>query len=69
MERTSFRGNRMGITLICVLALSMSTAAGTYRLKKSAEIHRWEKTYELYSQTLEKENLEVIKGSVIAEAK
>ena len=68
MEGTSFRGNKFGITVFFVLALSLCSVAGTYRLKKIAEIKKWEKNYDLYSQKLESENKDAIHGKVIMEA-
>ena len=62
MEKISFRGNRIGITLGLVLALSLCSAAGAYRFKKIAQIKRWEKASVVYTQVLEKENLQAFQG-------
>ena len=56
MEATSFRGNRIGISITAVAALSLVTAAGTYRLKKTAEIKKWQKALTVDSVQLENEN-------------
>ena len=57
MDLISSRGNRTGISIITVLVLSLCSAAGTYRLKKTAEIKRWQKEMAVYSIQLENENL------------
>ena len=57
MELTSFHGNKAGISIIAILVLSLCSAAGTYRLKKTAEIRRWQKTLTAYSVQLENENI------------
>lgn len=62
MGSTSFHGNKVGIASIIILALSFCTAAGTYRLKKSAEIRLWEKSLVIYSSQLEQENQSEING-------
>ena len=62
MDSTSFHGNKVGMAAIIILALSLSTAAATYRLKKSAEIRLWEKSMTLYSSQLEEKNQAEING-------
>ena len=61
MDSTLFHGNKIGLAAIIILALSFCTAAGTYRLKKSAEIRLWEKSLVVYSAQLEQENQCAIK--------
>lgn len=59
MEKISFPGSKLGVPLFFVLILTLCSIAGTYRLKKSAEIRLWEKSLASYTAKLEKENLEV----------
>ena len=61
METTSFHGNKVCISVIALLILALCTAAATYRLKKTAEIKRWEKEMIAYSSQLESENLLAVK--------
>ena len=56
MGLISSHGNKSGIAIISLLVLSLCSAAGTYRLKKTAEINRWQKEMQVYSLELEKEN-------------
>ena len=56
MEQTSFHGSKIVLSITGLLALTLLTVVGTYRLKKSAEIKRWEKALTLYSLELEQEN-------------
>lgn len=65
MHSTLFHGNKVGIAAIIILALSFCTAAGTYRLKKSAEIRLWEKSLVNYSSQLEQKNQAEINGGSV----
>ena len=65
MEEISFHGNKIGLMLFFVMALSVCSAVGTYRLKKTAELKHWEKALAAYSVELENENNAVVKGNVI----
>ena len=56
MGLISSHGNKSGIAIIGLLVLSLCSAAGTYCLKKTAEINRWQKEMQVYSLELEKEN-------------
>ena len=60
MDAISSPGNRIGISIIAVLAFSMCTAAATYRLKKTAEIKCLEKAMTAYAVQLEEENNAVL---------
>jgi len=60
----SSHGSKLALPLFFVLVLSLSSAVATYRLRKSAEIKRWEKTMELYSSRLREENQAAIKGII-----
>ena len=62
VEKISFRGNKFGLTFGFVLILSLCSAAGTYRLKKTSQIKRWEKASVIYTQTLEEENQQALQG-------
>ena len=42
--------------MTALLVLAILSAAGSYRLKKTAQINRWEKELAAYSVVLEKEN-------------
>ena len=55
-------GNKTGITLIFVLALSFCSAVGMYRLKQTAEIRRWEKTLASYSVEVSQNNNIAVNG-------
>lgn len=56
MDLISSHGNKAGIAIIGFFVLSLCSAAGTYRLKKTAEINRWQKALQVYSLELENEN-------------
>ena len=62
MAKTSFPGSRIGVPLFFVLALSVCSAFSSYRLKKSAEIKRWEKNLTVYSANLSMENAAAKEG-------
>ncbi len=62
MDSTLSHGNKAASTAIIILALSLSTLVGTYRLKKSAEIKLWKKSLTVYSAQLEKENQTAIRS-------
>ena len=64
VESTSSRGSKIGISIIAVLAFSLCAVAGTYRLKKSAEIKLWQKSLTVYSEKLEQENKLAIQTSL-----
>ena len=56
VESISFHGNRAGISIIALLAVSLCTAAASFRLKETAQIKRWEKALSAYNLQLENEN-------------
>lgn len=56
MEKTSFHGSKIGIPLFFVLVLSLCSAFGTYKLKKTTEIRLWEKNLAAYDAKLDSEN-------------
>ena len=56
MEEISSRGNKVPFSMTALLVLAILSAAGSYRLKKTAQINRWEKELAAYSVVLEKEN-------------
>ncbi len=56
MEPILSRGSKLALSMTGILVLTLSAAAGTYRLKKSAEIKRWEKELSAYSLQLKNEN-------------
>lgn len=60
MEPISSRGNKVPLSMTVLLVLAILSAAGTYRLKKTAQINRWEKELASYSVMLETENQLVI---------
>ena len=60
MEPISSRGNKVPLSMTVLLVLAILSAAGTYRLKKTAQINRWEKELASYSVMLETENQVVI---------
>ena len=62
MDSILSHGNKAGFGAIILLALSLCTAVGTYRLKKSSEIKLWEKTLAVYSEQLAKENQSAIRS-------
>ena len=66
MEPISSHGNRLTVAMVALLVLALITTVGTYRLKKSAEIKRWQKELSSYSARLENEN-QIAKGTVLPE--
>ena len=68
MEPTSFHGSKAVISIAAILAICVCTVAGTYRLKKSAQIRQWQKALAAYSVQLEKEN-QIAKSSYSTEEK
>ena len=68
MEPISFHGSKAVISIAAILVLSICTVAGTYRLKKTAQIKQWQKALTSYSLELEKEN-QLAKGEYKTEEK
>ena len=60
MEPISSRGNKVPLSMTVLLVLAILSASGSYRLKKTAQINRWEKELASYSVMLETENQLVI---------
>lgn len=56
MDKISFHGSKVCVSITAVLALSLCLAVGTYRLKKTAQLKLLEKELASYSFTLEQEN-------------
>ena len=56
MEEISSHGNKVPFSMTALLVLAILSAAESYRLKKTAQINRWEKELAAYSVVLEKEN-------------
>ena len=51
MELISSHGNRVGISIVGILVVCLCTAAGAYRLKKTAELKQWQKSiFEVYME-------------------
>ena len=68
MEEISSRGNKVPFSMTALLVLAILSAAGSYRLKKTAQINRWEKELATYSIALEKEN-QLVKSQLSQEKK
>ena len=56
MDKTSFHGNKIYVSITAALALALCLAVGTYRLKKTAQLKLLQKKLAAYSFTLEQEN-------------
>ena len=56
MAPISSHGNKLAVSMSALVVLALITTVGTYRLKKSAEIKRWQKELSSYNVRLENEN-------------
>ena len=68
METTAFHGSRLAFSIAGIIAVSLCAVAGTYRLKKSAQLKYWEKALASYSLQVENEN-HLAKGDFSTEEK
>ncbi len=57
---TSTHGTKIFCSGIVILAVTLTATVYTYRLKKSAQISRWNKAITTYSEQLQQENLGMI---------
>ena len=55
-------GNKTGIVMFFVVALSFCSAVGMYRLKQISEIKRWERTLASYSVEITEKNNAALNG-------
>jgi hypothetical protein len=57
-------GGKMMCSVVVAAAITLGAGVSSYRLKKTAEMRLWQKTFTDYSALLEKENLAAVKETL-----